>query len=326
LADAVADKLAAQGRDRDTAHVAAQVALQGLVGIDPDTGQTQYLLFIGQQGIDALVRLCDEHWDALAETAENIKAAQEKGDEKKAAKDIKKAAKDAVPKEIKDALGEVLDGSRAADLALFGRMLADLPNQNIDAACQVAHAISVNKVDMDMDFFTAVDDLKTTEEDAGAGMMGTIGFNSSCFYRYAVIDTDQLAENLGGDRELAEKTIEAFLRASVAAIPTGKQNTFAAHNPPDFILADVRKASGPVSLANAFVRPARPQNGDDLTSAAVTGLKCYWDKLAKVYATDGDLVGPYFCGTADIEDASGWQDTGSFDELVSKVMAAVKEA
>jgi CRISPR system Cascade subunit CasC len=329
LADEVADKLAEQDRDRDTAHVAAQVALQGLFGIDADTGQTQYLLFVGQQGIDALVNLCNEHWDALAETAEKIKKAQEDGNDKKAAKDIKKAAKDAVPKEIKDALSDVLDGSKAADLALFGRMLADLPKENIDAACQVAHAISVNKVDMDMDFFTAVDDLKTTEEDAGAGMMGTIGFNSSCFYRYAVIDTNQLADNLGGDRELAEKTIEAFLRASVSAIPSGKQNTFAAHNPPDFILADIRKASGPVSLANAFVKPARPDsnhNGNDLTQAAVGDLKDYWDKLAKVYAADGDLVGPFCCGTVDVDTSDGWQDAGSFDELVNKVMAAVKEA
>ena len=51
-------------------------------------------------------------------------------------------------------------------------------------------------------------------------MLGTVEFNSACFYRYANVDLAQLADNLEGDDTLARQTLEAFIRASVAAIPT----------------------------------------------------------------------------------------------------------
>lgn len=213
---------------------------------------------------------------------------------------------------------------RTADIAMFGRMITSDAFKNIDAACQVAHAISTNKVEMEMDFFTAVDDLNPDEE-TGAGMMGVIGYNASCFYRYAVIDFDQLVHNLGGDRELAEKTVEAFLRASASAIPSGKQNTFAAHNPPDLILASVRNGGAPISLANAFAQPVRPSSKADLTAASANALKGYWDKLAKVYGANGHLAGPAYCGTVDLDTADGWDNVESFDRLVDTVMGAVAE-
>jgi CRISPR system Cascade subunit CasC len=324
LGEEVGRRLAAEGKDAQIARVVAQTAIGGLgLGVDED-GQTQYLLFLGESGIAALTDLCRTHWGPLAEIAAKIQAA-EAGKSAKTAKDAKKAAKDAVPKEVQESLAAVLDGTKACDLALFGRMLADLPGSNIDAACQVAHALSTHKVEMEMDFFTAVDDLKTDEEDAGAGMMGTIGFNSSCFYRYAVIDDGQLRTNLGGDTDLAAKTIEAFLRASAAAIPTGKQNTFAAHNPPDFILALVRHTGTPVSLANAFVAPARERQreGKDLVQVSVAALGDDWGRLTGVYGT-GKIDGPVFCGlTKPAVGPDGWQDAGSFEELIKFVLAAV---
>src|SRR5918912_1303066 len=103
-------------------------------------------------------------------------------------------------------------------------MLADLPERNSDAACQVAHAFSTNKASMEMDYYTAVDDLKP-DDTAGADMIGTVEFNSACFYRYANLDLEQLAHNLQKDNELTVKTTEAFLRAFIHAVPTGKQNT-----------------------------------------------------------------------------------------------------
>ena len=164
-------------------------------------------------------------------------------------------------------------------------MLADLPGKNVDAAAQVAHAISTNKVEMEFDFYTAVDDLQESEE-SGAGMMGTVEFNSSCFYRYANIDTDQLVENLGGDRELAEQSIAAFVRSSVLAIPTGKQNSMAAQNQPSFVLAVVRD-SGLWSLANAFVKPVWPKRDDDLITASISRLDSFWQQMAENYGESG---------------------------------------
>lgn len=147
---------------------------------------------------------------------------------------------------------------KAADISLFGRMMAANPNLNVDAACQVAHAISTHRVDMDFDFFTAVDDLNQGEE-TGAGMMGNTGFNSACFYRYSLINLEQLIENLDGDSKLALDVIKAFAEASIKAIPTGKQNSFAAQNPPSLVslLSEKRElhALWLMLLSNRFSHP-----------------------------------------------------------------------
>src|SRR5262249_9519011 len=148
---------------------------------------------------------------------------------------------------------------KTPDLALFGRMIADNPDWNVDAACQVAHAISTNRVNVEFDFYTAVDDFRPRDS-AGSDMMGTVPFQSSCFYRYASLDVDALRKNLGGTdtaeaTALARSTVDAFLRALALAIPTGKQNSMAAQNRPSYLLAVVRKAGTPCSLANAFVKP-----------------------------------------------------------------------
>ena len=122
-------------------------------------------------------------------------------------------------------------------------MLADMPGHNVDAACQVAHALSTHKVD-------PVDD-RGASDNRGAGMIGTVEFNAACFCRYAVIDTQKLIGDLDGDKELARAAIEALIRSTVEAIPTGKQNTFAAHNPPELIAVAVRDG-GARNLVNAF--------------------------------------------------------------------------
>ena len=172
----------------------------------------------------------------------------------------------------------------APDIALFGRMLAEQPELGLDAACQVAHALSTHRVTMEMDFYTAVDDLNP-EDTAGAGMMGFTGFDSACFYRYARIDWQQLVANLNGDAALARRTVEGFLRASVAAVPSGKQNSFAANNPPSFLLAVVRKDGMAWSLANAFEKPVHPRRDSGLVAPSLAALDAYWGRLCQVYGT-----------------------------------------
>jgi len=115
----------------------------------------------------------------------------------------------------------------AVDIALFGRMLADSPAFNTEAACQVAHAITVHRAAVEDDFFTAVDDLNHHEEDAGSAHMGEQGFGAGLFYQYVCIDCDRLKENLGGDAALAQRAIQALIEAAATVAPTGKQNSFA---------------------------------------------------------------------------------------------------
>lgn len=167
----------------------------------------------------------------------------------------------------------------APDIALFGRMLADSPDTNLDAAVQVAHAISTHRVDFEYDFFTAVDDLKPSD-DPGAGMMGYIGFNSACYYRYARLDWQKLVANLD-DVELAKRTLNAFLQASLDATPSGMQNSHDNQTPPALALAVVRSSGGGWSLANAFETPVRPSRDGGLIPPSVERLADTFTMLAE---------------------------------------------
>ncbi len=180
----------------------------------------------------------------------------------------------------------------APDIALFGRMLADKPETNIDAACQVAHAISTNSIAgrTPIDYYTAVDELKQAD-DPGAGFLDVAYFNSACFYRYARIDFDQLKKNLGGDKELAVRSVKAFLRASEAAIPSGKKNAFAQQCRPSFMLAVVRSSeSDGWSLVNAFQKPidVRNRGEEDLVLTSVKRLEKRFQHLVDFYEPDAE--------------------------------------
>ena len=147
---------------------------------------------------------------------------------------------------------QTLSAQSGIDIALFGRMVASTPVLNVDAACQVAHAISTHAAENEYDFFTAVDDEKSRseEEDAGAGMMGTVEFSSATMYRYATVNIDMLRHNLG-DGEAALRALEVFIRGFCLSMPTGKQNTFANRTVPEAVVVAVREDQ-PVSLAGAF--------------------------------------------------------------------------
>jgi CRISPR system Cascade subunit CasC len=174
---------------------------------------------------------------------------------------------------------------------------------------------------MEFDFYTAVDDLKP-EDTAGADMLGTVEFNSACFYRYANVDTAELARNLQGDAELARATLEAFLRASITAIPTGKQNSMAAQNPPSFVFA-VARERGLWSLANAFVKPVVPDRDGDLVQRSVGALDAYWGDLTRVYGYAGiaakGVVSLDRDGLASLQDAR----VHDVEALIGRVMGAV---
>ncbi|GGL20491.1 type I-E CRISPR-associated protein Cas7/Cse4/CasC [Mangrovihabitans endophyticus] len=139
------------------------------------------------------------------------------------------------------------------DVAMFGRMVADVSDINVDAAVQVAHAISVHAVDNEFDYFTAVDDRKHEEQETGAGMIGTVEFNSSTLYRYATIDVNRLHDTLG-DLKATQQAVEAFTTAFATSMPSGKRNTFANGTRPDAIMVQLRDTAA-VNLVGAFEEP-----------------------------------------------------------------------
>jgi CRISPR system Cascade subunit CasC len=242
-----------------------------------EDGKTEYLLFLGNSEIASFAELIHLYWNELGNV---VPTGEKKG---------KKESKANAPVEVIKKAKALLNGGKSVDVALFGRMLADLPEVNQDAACQVAHAISTHRVEREFDYFTAVDDIGSPDE-TGAGMIGQVEFNSATFYRYTVIDAQKLLANLQGDKTLTLAAIEAFTQAMARAVPTGKQNTFAAHNLPSFIGVSLRRG-GPLSLANAFEKPVWPRQEKALTSLSVEVMAAHEAKLAAAYADDRDRWG-----------------------------------
>lgn len=273
LVQLVEDRLAALGRTDARSRVEAALGAAGLKV--KDDGRTEYLLFLGEKEVEGFAGLVNEFWDELGTSAAPAT-------EKKTKKETKASA----PAEVQKKAKALLDGGKAVDVALFGRMLADLPEVNQDAACQVAHAISTHRVEREFDYFTAVDD-KGDPDESGAGMIGQIEFNSATFYRYAVIDVAKLVANLQQDADLALTGLSAFARAIALAIPTGKQNTFAAHNPPAFVGVTLRRSS-PINLANAFEKPVWPDHQLPLSTLSVKAMSDYDDKVSGFYGDGQD--------------------------------------
>ncbi len=207
------------------------------------TSETAYLLFFGHAQLDRLV-------DLIADQAGDLAAMNDT--------DLAAALKDTPVREL-------LRRGHPVDVALFGRMVADVPGLNVDAATQVAHALSTHAVDVEFDYFTAVDD-ESPKEETGAGMIGTVEFNSATLYRFATVGIHQLLDNLEGDLDAALEALRAFLIAFVRSMPTGHQNTFAHRTTPSLVAVAVRQHQ-PVNLVSAFEAPIRPSAGVAAESA-----------------------------------------------------------
>ena len=171
----------------------------------------------------------------------------------------KLAAGEALPNKDDLTAAILVKTDTATDIAMFGRMLADNPDFNREAAVQVAHAITTHKVEVEDDFYTAVDDLKKSSEDAGAGFIGELGFGSGVFYIYACIDRALLEKNLGGDKTLAATAITALIEGLATSSPTGKQASFASRSRASYLRLE-KGNQQPRSLAAAFLKPVRAED------------------------------------------------------------------
>lgn len=172
----------------------------------------------------------------------------------------------------------------AVDIALFGRMLASKPAYNIEAACQVAHALSVHPVVIEDDYFTAVDDLNDGQEDSGSSHIGETGFAAGLFYSYICINREQLIDNLAGDAELAGKAIAALIEAAVKVAPSGKQNSFAQQNYASYVLTELGDQQ-PRSLVSAFLKPIEAQGwkDTDYLAEAISRIQKQYQQFDKAY-------------------------------------------
>jgi len=277
LGELIEQGLIAEGVAADRALAAARAvagAFGKLRGEDKNTARIEQLAFIAPEEREAAFALARRYASGDLPLPDQAKT---KGEGKSTTKEGGK--EDTL---LSPALKLLRDSDTAADIALFGRMLADNPAFNREAAAQVAHAITTHRVVVEDDFYTAVDDLKQPAEDAGAGFIGEAAFGSGVFYLYLSINRDLLIRNLGGGAagtDLADKAIAALIEAAATTAPSGKQNSFAAHARAGYILAEKGDAQ-PRTLAGAF---AKPVEGMDLLPASIAALQTFREALDKAY-------------------------------------------
>lgn len=279
-------RLVNAGRSETEVEKVIKAFTTAYAGLDDDSerkGRGQFssvLVYLSAEDIALMEQVMLEQWDAILKVVEDAKGKFPKDTLKKAS---------ALTKALADIAKQTRKRTSAPDIALYGRMLADNPELGLEAACQVAHAISTHAVEeTEFDYFTAVDDLQP-KEDTGAGMLNVTAFNSACYYRYACIDWEQLQLNLRKQGltevnvDLARCTVDAFMRGLVEAVPTGMKNRFAQNNPPSFALAVVRSGGPAWSLANAFERAVPKTAEDGLIAPSVRKLDLYWGGLLRAY-------------------------------------------
>lgn len=269
----------------------ARKAKEGEEPADFETaGRSQFLVFLGRSQVEQLARA------ALDAAARGEKV-------------------------TKGSAQEAMGSGHAVDVSMFGRMVADDKALNVDAAVQVAHALSVHAVDAEFDYFTAVDD--ENEDDAGAGMIGTVEFNSSTLYRYATVNVSRLQENLGSP-EVTTQAVQAFVRAFVMSMPTGKQNTFANRTVPDAVVV-MERTGQPVNLVGAFETAVTATADTSRLSAASEALFRYSADVDSAFGTTPTST--FVVAVGDSTRSLGeLGTTGSFDELVEHVGARASAA
>jgi CRISPR system Cascade subunit CasC len=206
-----------------------------------------------------------------------------------------------------------LNRNHGIDIALFGRMVADDPSLNADASAQIAHSISTHEVENEYDYFTATDDC-SPEDQSGAGMIGTVEFNSSTLYRYGTIAVHEFFKQLDGNQEVTAKAVKEFVRAFITSMPTGKQNTFANRTLPDAVMLTIR-FDQPINLVGAFEEPVK---GKGYTKASIRKLVEYAESVYEDYSSNPECT--FVIGN----DLSRIGEKMDHDTLLSRVEEKIK--
>jgi CRISPR system Cascade subunit CasC len=287
-------------------------------GEEPSEAVTAHLLFLSRQEMEAVTKFARDSKDALAKVFNKKK--------------VDSKAIDKLRKELQDHLDKHTT-KNAVDVGLFGRFVTSDEFDTIEGALQVAHALGTQKIEVEYDYFTAVDDLG---DSTGAGHLGESEYASSVLYLYACCDLEQLERNLGPRsaagrsadaeaRSLARRSLPALVRAVAEATPKGKKTGTAPHTPAEYVEVVVRRGA-PLSFANAFTKPVGPRDGDgDVMAGSIDRLIKHRDLLESAYARGKDTVARFVLCLREIDPGSsnGTSSVKTLDELSDKLAAAL---
>ena len=218
----------------------------------------------------------------------------------------------------KKELQNIIKENLPIDIALFGRMLADDPSLNEDASSQVAHAISTHAVRNEFDYFTAIDDL-APEDNAGAGMLGTVEYNSSTLYRYANVAVHEFLHQLKNNPSAVSSSLALFIKAFANSMPTGKSNTFANQTLPQFLLVSLRD-DRPVNLVSAFETPVKPLDG-----YVVPSIKALAHECKAIQKFVNAPLASFYVSQASIQDELFGHEETNLEQLLKDVANTIRE-
>ena len=304
----VAEKLVEMGVTQEFAE-AIQPRLTGIGNKEgketKDGNATAQVIFYAKEDITAVAVTVKE----LLDKCKTVKDVQ-----KLKAKDIQAAVTGADVRPV------------TLDIALFGRMVTSDAFRDVEASMQVAHAISTNKVSVESDYFTAMDDMLSgsSMDELGAAMIGDVDFNASCYYVYVSIDTDALAENLkyaDNAEKIVRQAIPALLRAMAFTDPSGKQNSFAGHVMPSVFMVECKEKKIPTSMVNAFVEPVG--KGSDLVKQSAEKLAAEVDMTARNFGLEVKERLWFCVDKYDVKPKTATKVCATFPELVESVSASL---
>ena len=296
----------------------------------------------GYKKIKTVMFFSKSEYDAIADTIANsddvknsvgaLEKAVNEGNDKEKEKAFKAMGKilgkGAIAKAIKSA--QLKD---AADIALFGRMVANDPSLKVDGASMFAHILSTHKADNEIDFFAAVDDLN--KDEAGAGMTSTLEFNSATYYRFAALNLDELAkDNHLGDIvedgktvrsiETRKQVVKTFLRATIQAIPSARKTTMNGNTLPVYVLGVVREKGHPIQLVNAFETPVR-RSEKGFAVESVNRMNIEYADIKETWGIDSVFAKAVVKGSLkeQVKENLGFIETCSLDDLIDGMVAHV---
>ena len=302
------DKAAKElGADDRLAAAVKEIVLEAMNKDEKRADMVKTLFFFSPESLKNVVRPLVTEGDK--KLSGEIVEALLSGDDKK----IKKAKKEAekISKDLLKAFGEKV--SDAADIALFGRMVADDVSQTVEGAALFSHALSTHAVHSELDFFSAVDDEKKSADDAGAGQIGQIEYSSACYYRYIGVNLDLLAKSNLFDQAQMKSVLENFCRAAILANPSARKNSMFGQGLPSYVLA-VKRTGQPLSLANAFEKPIEAKRGSGFIEPSITALKKEWADLKAAFGIGGGV---------ECEIEKGKEGTESLAGVLEKLLADI---
>lgn len=307
----------ASGDDEDAEEKDEQGAAEADADAAVTKARTAHLLFLSRQEIEAVAAFAREKKDALTKVFKKKKIDTEA---------IKK-----LRKELEEHL-QTHTSKNAVDVGLFGRFVTSDEIDTVEGALQVAHGLGTQPVDVEYDYFTAVDDLG---DEPGAGHLGESEYASSVLYLYACCDLEQLEKNLGARtavgrapdgeaKKLARKSLPALVRAIAQATPKGKKTGTAPHTRAEYVEVVVRK-SAPLSFANAFIKPISPRaEGGDVMAASIAQLVKHRDRIEAAYGHDKDALARFVLCLRDVDPgAAKERQVKTIDEVAQGLAAAL---